>query len=122
MAGSSDELYEEDARELTPLLALLCQWGKEEAVCVSLAWSISKCFEGRGETAAEGSSGSSSGSSGRKRKSKDDASSNTLIPSLSPSAALVILKNIMGGQDASSKAARSKILVNDSCCAVLESR
>ncbi|GMH86994.1 hypothetical protein TrST_g1498 [Triparma strigata] len=125
IAASTDDMTEEIGRELTPHIALLCQWGKEDVVCMSLGYSIQKFFEDEEqEEEPEPSSGSSSGKKKSKRKKKEISSAgakNSLVPTLKAPAALIILKNIMGGSDASSIAARAKILQCENACKVLES-
>ncbi|GMH61267.1 hypothetical protein TrLO_g245 [Triparma laevis f. longispina] len=129
VAASTDDMTEEIGRELTPHIALLCQWGKEDVVCNSLGYSIQKFFEAdEADDEIEDAGGSSSSGKNKKKKSKrknKEISSagaiTSLVPTLKAPAALIILKNIMGGSDASSIAARAKILQCENACKVLES-
>ena len=125
-AAGAVDITEEIGRDLTPHIALLCLWGKEDAVAVSLGKSIERFFSGEEDEEDEGPDGSSSGGgAGKKRKKKDiskNGAASLLIPNLKASAALIVLKNIMGGTDTSSVSARSKILNHEVACKVLEAR
>jgi condensin-2 complex subunit G2 len=122
---SEGEMTEGTAKELTPHIALLCLWGKSEQVCLSLAHSIEKFMVG-GDTAASSSATEDEeppSKKGNKRRQQEiSANANaTLLPTLNAPCALVILKTIMSGVDASSIAARSNILTDDVARKVLES-
>ncbi|GMI34189.1 hypothetical protein TeGR_g11025, partial [Tetraparma gracilis] len=122
---SEGEMTEGTAKELTPHLALLCLWGKSDQVCLSLGRSIERAVSGRAGDGEDGDDDGASaktkkGSNKRRQREISDNSSATLLPSLKPACALIILKTIMSGSDASSIAARSNILSDDVARKALE--
>ncbi|GMH69210.1 hypothetical protein TrRE_jg11089, partial [Triparma retinervis] len=127
-AANVVDVTEEIGRDLTPHIALLCLWGKEDAVAVSLGKSIERFFseddddeeEGGGEGDASSGGGSAAGKKRKKKEISKNGAASLLIPNLKASAALIVLKNIMGGSDTSSVSARSKILNHEVACKVLE--